>query len=59
MLNSITEIKSSPVSAKEAEPQIEQYLINLKSKEAADSEIAHLRSLAKIQYLNASAPIAP
>ena len=58
MLNSIIEIKNSPVSAKEAEPQIEQYLINKKTKEAADAEIAHLRTSAKIEYLNASAPIA-
>ena len=58
MLNSIIEIKSSPVSAKEAEPQIEQYLINKKTKEAADAEITHLRTSAKIEYLNASAPIA-
>lgn len=58
MLNSITDIKSSPVSAKEAEPQIEQYLINKKTKEAADAEITHLRTSAKIEYLNASAPTA-
>jgi len=59
LLNSITDIKSSPVEAREAEPQIEQYLINKKTKEAADAEIAHLRSSAKIVYLNASAPTAP
>lgn len=58
ILNSIIEIKNSPVSAKEAEPQIEQYLINKKTKEAADAEITHLRTSAKIEYLNASAPIA-
>ena len=59
MLNYIADIKSSPVSAKEAEPQIGQYLINKKIKEAADAEITHLRKTAKIEYLNASAPIAP
>jgi len=59
LLNSIVDIKSSPVSEEEAGPQITQYLINTKTKEAADAEIAHLRSTAKIQYLNASAPIAP
>lgn len=58
MLNSIIDIKNSPVSAKEAEPQIEQYLINKKTKEAADAEITHLRKTAKIEYLNASAPVA-
>ena len=58
MLNSITDIKNSPVSAKDAEPQIEQYLINKKTKEAAEAEITHLRTTAKIEYLNASAPTA-
>jgi len=59
MLNSIIEIKDSPVTAKNAAPQIEQYLINKKTKEAADAEIKHLRSSAKIEYLNAPAPVAP
>lgn len=56
MLNSITNIKDSPVTAKDAAQQIEQYLINKKTKEVADAEIKHLRSSAKIEYLNASAP---
>lgn len=59
MLNSITDIKDSPVTAKNAAPQIEQYLINKKTKEAADAEIKHLRSSAKIEYLNAPASAAP
>lgn len=59
MLNYIADIKSSPVAVKDAEPQIEQYLINKKTREAADAEITHLRSSAKIVYLNASSPIAP
>ena len=59
MLNSITSIKDSPVTAMDAAPQIEQYLINKKTKELADAEITHLRSSAKIEYLNASAPVAP
>jgi peptidyl-prolyl cis-trans isomerase C len=58
LLNSISDVKDSPVSVKNAAPQIEQYLLNRKSKDAADAEIAHLRLMAKIQYLNASAPIA-
>lgn len=58
MLNVITDIKNSPVSAKDAEPQIAQYLINRKSKEAAEAEITHLRTSAKIEYLAASAPTA-
>jgi len=59
MLNSITDVKDSPVTSKNAAPQIEQYLINKKSREAVDAEITHLRSMAKIEYLNASAPVAP
>jgi peptidyl-prolyl cis-trans isomerase C len=58
LLNSITDVKDSPVTAKNAAPQIEQYLINKRTKEMADAEIVHLRSMAKIQYLNASAPTA-
>jgi len=58
MLNIITVIKDSPVTATNAAPQIEQFLTNKKMKEAVEVEIAHLRSLAKIEYLNASAPVA-
>jgi len=58
MLNIITAIKDSPVTATNAAPQIEQFLTNKKMKEAVEVEIAHLRSLAKIEYLNASAPVA-
>lgn len=59
MINTITDIKDSPVTVKNAAPQIEQYLINKKNKEMADAEITLLRSMAKIEYLNASAPVAP
>jgi peptidyl-prolyl cis-trans isomerase C len=58
MLNMLTDIKDSPVTAVNAAPQIEQFLINKKNKDAVEVEIAHLRSLAKIEYLNASAPVA-
>ena len=58
MINLITNIRISPVSAKAAEPQIEQFLVNKKVREAAETEIAHLRSSAKIEYINASAPAA-
>jgi len=57
-INLITSIKVVPVSAKIASPQIEQYLFNKKIKDAADAEITHLRASAKIEYLNASAPVA-
>ncbi|HEX7455443.1 MAG TPA: EpsD family peptidyl-prolyl cis-trans isomerase [Gallionella sp.] len=58
VINIVTAIKDSPVTAKNAAPQIEQFLINKMSREAAEVEITHLRSLAKIEYPNASAPAA-
>jgi peptidyl-prolyl cis-trans isomerase C len=53
LLSSIANVKDSPVTAQDAAPQIKQYLINKKSKQAADAEVARLRSLAKIEYLKA------
>ena len=58
VLNIISAIKDSPVTATNAAPQIEQFLINKMRKDTADLEVAHLRSLAKIEYLNVSAPVA-
>jgi peptidyl-prolyl cis-trans isomerase C len=58
VLNILTAIKDSPVTATNAAPQIEQFLTNKMMKDTAGVEIAHLRSLAKIEYLNASAPVA-
>lgn len=58
MLNSIFDVTDSPVDAKDAAPQIEQYLINNKYSEVVDAKIAQLRSSAKIEYLVASAPTA-
>jgi peptidyl-prolyl cis-trans isomerase C len=58
LINALVDIKDAPVTAKDAAPQIEKYLINKKIKEAADAEVAHLRSSAKIEYLGASAPVA-
>jgi len=59
VLSSVTDIKDSPVTAEDAAAQIEKYLKNLKAKEAADEEIKHLRSSAKIEYLNAPDPSVP
>jgi peptidyl-prolyl cis-trans isomerase C len=56
VLNVIVAIKDSPVTASNVAPLIEKFLINEKMKEAARTEIAHLRSQAKIEYLNGSAP---
>ncbi|MBI5659256.1 MAG: peptidyl-prolyl cis-trans isomerase, EpsD family [Nitrosomonadales bacterium] len=58
LINALVDIKDAPVAAKDAAPQIEKYLFNKKLKEAADAEVAHLRSSAKIEYLGASAPVA-
>jgi EpsD family peptidyl-prolyl cis-trans isomerase len=61
----IAEIKDSPVGLDAAAPQIEQFLINQRNKEAADAELKRLRAAAKIELLQkdaapaASAPAAP
>lgn len=54
VLSTITDIKDAPVSFDTAAPQIEQYLVNTRSKEAAAAELARLRTAAKIDYLNKS-----
>lgn len=54
ILSIIAATKDSPVSITNATPQIEQFLINKMTKEAAEEEIKHLRSLAKIEYFNAT-----
>ncbi len=52
LLLALSDIKDSPVTAAVAGPQIEQFLMNKKSKEAADAELVRLRAAAKIEYLN-------
>ncbi|MYN29084.1 peptidyl-prolyl cis-trans isomerase, EpsD family [Duganella sp. CY42W] len=52
LLNTVADVKDAPVTLETAGPQIEQYLMNSKSKEAATAEIARLRAAAKIDYLN-------
>ncbi|MEQ1837172.1 MAG: EpsD family peptidyl-prolyl cis-trans isomerase [Candidatus Nitrotoga sp.] len=58
VLNVLAAIRSSPILATNAAPQIEQFLTNKTTKEMVEEEIKLLRSLAKIEYLNASAPVA-
>lgn len=58
VLNVLVAIRSSPILASNAAPQIEQFLTNKTTKEMVEEEIKLLRSLAKIEYLNASAPVA-
>ena len=57
LLISINAIKDSPITVAVAAPQIERYLVNQKYKQATDAEIARLRSLAKIEYLNAQTSV--
>ena len=52
LLVGLNDIKNSPVSADDATLQIEQYLHNQKSQEAAKQELARLRATAKIEYNN-------
>jgi len=58
LINSIVDIRNNFVTTEDAAPQIKQYLINKKSKDAVEAEVARLRSLAKIEYLNALSPAA-
>jgi EpsD family peptidyl-prolyl cis-trans isomerase len=65
VLISIAEVKDAPVTREQALPQIEQFLMNKKNKDAAAAEVARLRAAAKIEYMNqkdkpaAAAPVAP
>ena len=58
MFISIADIKDNPASLELAAPQIEKFLFNKRSKEAADAELARLRAIAKIEYLNQAATMA-
>ena len=52
MLMTIIDIKDVPVKLAAAAPQIEQYLVNTRAKDAAKKEMDRLRAAAKIEYLN-------
>ena len=52
MLMTIVDIKDVPVKLAVAAPQIEQYLVNTRAKDAAKQEMERLRAAAKIEYLN-------
>lgn len=58
MIVSIVDIKDKPIAFEDAAPAIEQYFKIKNTKDVVDTEVQHLRSLAKIEYLNASAPVA-
>jgi len=60
LLIAIADIRDTPVTLEAATPQIEQFLVNKRTKEATDAELARLRAAAKIEYLNkAATPAAP
>ena len=48
----MVEIKNVPISETDAKPLIERILAGQKRKLAAEAEMARLRSLAKIEYIN-------
>ena len=52
LLMALTNVKDSPVTLAQASPQIEQFLYQKKSKDAADGLLKSLRAAAKIEYLN-------
>jgi len=56
LLVAIADIKEAPVKLAAAAGQIEQFLANKRTKEAADAELARLRANAKIEYLNGRKP---
>ncbi len=56
MLISIADIKDTPVPFAAAERQIEQFLMNKKTKELSEAEVKRLRASAKVEYLNNTAP---
>jgi len=53
-LCALTELRDSPISREAATEQIERYLLNKKMQEVAAAEIARLRSLAKLEYVDKS-----
>ncbi|OBV40667.1 EpsD family peptidyl-prolyl cis-trans isomerase [Janthinobacterium psychrotolerans] len=55
LLVSLADVKDTPVGLEAATPQIEQFLANKKSKDAADAELKRLRASARIEYFNKDA----
>lgn len=58
LLISLADVRDNPVTLVQAAPQIEQFLFNKKTKDAADAEIKRLRASAKIEYLGKDAAAA-
>jgi EpsD family peptidyl-prolyl cis-trans isomerase len=53
MLVSIVDVRDNPATLEVAAPQIEKFLFNKRTKDAADAELKRLRTAAKIDYLKA------
>ena len=52
MVGKLVEVKNVPISEADAKPLVERILTGQKRKQAAEAELARLRGLAKIEYLN-------
>jgi peptidyl-prolyl cis-trans isomerase C len=59
LLISIADVREAPVTLDVAAQQIEQFLMNKRSKERAAAEMARLRAGARIEYLNKSMALDP
>ncbi|NGZ88039.1 peptidyl-prolyl cis-trans isomerase, EpsD family [Duganella sp. SAP-35] len=60
VLSQVADVKDVPVTLAAVTPQIQQFLLNQRNKEAAEAELKRLRAAAKIEYLNpAMTPAAP
>ncbi len=51
----IKNVKDDPVKAEVADPQIGNFLLSQRNKEAAEAEVTRLRAAAKIEYLHKQA----
>lgn len=58
LLIQLADIKDSPATLAASAPQIEQFLLNKKNKEAAEAELKRLRTAAKIEYFNKTDAVA-
>lgn len=54
VLSVLADTRPAPVDQATAAPQIEQFLVNARNKEAAAAELARLRTTGKVEYLNKS-----
>lgn len=55
LLFAVKDVEADPVTVETIKPQISAYLMNIKRREAVQSEVSRLRSAANIEYLHATA----